>query len=198
MKTIGLCHKPNRRPNSLAVADREAQKSDGFLHRGFHADKPFAKCVTDITEIKTKKEKLYLSAIFDRFDTGLPGLSMDINMKADLCVKTVGNAVTAHQELRGAAIHSGRGRQYTSRTYRTTTGKYRIIQNMNSADGHCHDNARCESMRARLKSELLYGRYNTEKMTIEEVKTIIWRYFMGCWNNRRIASSTGGLPPVIK
>ncbi len=28
-----------------------------------------------------------------------------------------------------------------------------------------------------MKSELLYGRYDTEKRTIDELKTVIWRYF---------------------
>ena len=69
---------------------------------------------------------------------------------------------------------------------------------MNSAGGRCHDNARCESMWARMKEELLYGRYDTEKMTVDELKTIIWRYFKSYWNNRRIYSANGGLPPMIK
>ena len=69
---------------------------------------------------------------------------------------------------------------------------------MNSAGGRCHDNARCESMWARMKTELLYGRYDTEKMTTEELKTLVWRYFFSYWNNRRICSVNGGLPPMIK
>ena len=69
---------------------------------------------------------------------------------------------------------------------------------MNSAGGRCHDNARCESMWARMKTELLYDRYDTEKMTTDELKTIIWRYFTSYWNNRRICSANGGLPPIIK
>lgn len=44
---------------------------------------------------------------------------------------------------------------------------------MNSDGGRCHDNARCESMWARLKSELLYDRYNTQSMTADELKTLI-------------------------
>ena len=30
------------------------------------------------------------------------------------------------------------------------------------------------------------------------VKTLIWRYFISYWNNRRICSADGGLPPMIK
>ena len=69
---------------------------------------------------------------------------------------------------------------------------------MNSAGGRCHDNAKCESMWARLKSELLYDRVNTEDLTVEELKVMIWRYFISYWNNRRICTANGGLPPMIK
>ncbi len=64
--------------------------------------------------------------------------------------------------------------------------------------GRCHDNARCESMWARMKEELIYGRHDTERMTVEELKTLIWRYFISYWNNRRICSANDGLPPMVK
>ena len=88
--------------------------------------------------------------------------------------------------------------RYTSELYRNTLRKYDIIQSMNSAGGRCHDNARCESMWARLKTELLYDRYDSEKLTVSELKSLIWRYFISYWNNRRICTTNGGLPPMIK
>ena len=69
---------------------------------------------------------------------------------------------------------------------------------MNSAGGRCHDNARCESMWARMKTELLYDRYDQEQLTVEQLKSLVWRYFMSYWNNRRICSANGGLPPMVK
>lgn len=70
---------------------------------------------------------------------------------------------------------------------------------MNSAGGRCHDNARCESMWARLKEELFYSRkIKSTTYTIEELKIIIWRYFISYWNNRRICSANDGLPPMVK
>ena len=90
-------------------------------------------------------------------------------MKADLCVHTLDHALTAYPTLRGAIVHSDRGTQYTSEIYRKAVTKYGICQSMNSAGGRCHDNARCESMWARMKSEY-----------------------------RRICSANGGLPPMLK
>ena len=198
MEEIGICHRPRRKPNGITKADKAARKSDDLIKRDFKADKPLEKCVTDITEIKCMDGKLYTSAIFDCFDVAVLGLAMDTNMKAPLCVQTLKNAYNAYPGLRGAIIHSDRGTQYTSSEYRDAIRLYGINQSMNSDGGRCHDNARCESMWARLKEELLYGRYDTEKMTVAEVKELIWRYFMSYWNNRRICSSNEGLPPLIK
>ena len=198
MDQIGLSHRPKRKPNGITKADREAMRSDDLLKREFHSDAPLEKCVTDITEIKASDGKLYVSAIFDCFDLGVLGLAMETNMKADLCVHTLENALTAYPSLEGAIIHSDRGTQYTSEVYRKAIRDYHIRQSMNSAGGRCHDNARCESMWARMKTELLYDRYDTEPMTVEELKELIWRYFLSYWNNRRICSANGGLPPMIK
>src|SRR5699024_6983262 len=198
MEELGLNHQPRRKPNEITKVDQEARKSEDLLKRDFKAEKPLVKCVTDITEIKASDGKLYVSAVFDCFDSSMIGLAMDTNRKAPLCVQTLENASKAYPDIQGAIIHSDRGSQYTSQLYQDAIHKYGIQQSMNSAGGRCHDNARCESMWGRMKSELLYDRYDTEKMTTDELKTIIWRYFISYWNNRRICSTNGGLPPMLK
>ena len=117
-----------------------------LLQSDFKADKPFSKCVTDITEVKAKNGKLYVSAIFDCYDLTAVGLSMDDNMRAELCAATVENTASAYPEFCGAVLHSDRGSQYTSASYRDALNEYGVKQSMNSAGGRCHDNARCESM----------------------------------------------------
>ena len=198
MEMLGISHTPKRKPHGITKADKEAQKSDDLIKRNFQSEAPLEKCVTDITEIKALDGKLYVSAMFDCFDVAVVGLAMADNMRAELCIETLRSAYMAYPDIRGCIIHSDRGSQYTSEDYRKAIEKYGIRQSMNSAGRRCHDNARCESMWARMKEELLYGRYDTEKMTIEELKTLIWRYFMGYWNNRRICSTNGGLPPAEK
>ena len=109
------------------------------------------------------------------------------------------NAVKSYPDLRGAILHPDRGSQYTSEKYRKTLKHAGFVQSMNSAGGRCHDNARCESMWARMKEELFYSRgRKTEDYTVSELKTMIWRYYMSYWNNRRICSANGGLPPAVK
>ena len=198
MERIGLSHRPNRKPPGITKADHNARKSENLLNRDFRAGSPLKKCVTDITEIPAKNGKLYVSAIFDCYDLGVLGLSMSDNMKTELCTSTIENMVKSNPSVYGVILHSDRGSQYTSASYRAELSRHGIIQSMNSDGSRCHDNARCEAMWARMKEELLYGRYDTKQMTIEELKTLIWRYFIIYWNNRRICSANGGLPPMIK
>ena len=92
MEEVGISHHPRRKPNGITKVDQEARKSEDLLKRDFRAEEPLTKCVTDITEIKASDGKLYVSAVFDCFDSGVIGLVMDTNMKAPLCVQTLENA----------------------------------------------------------------------------------------------------------
>lgn len=199
MEIIGLIHKPRRKPNGITKADREARKSDDLLKRDFNADKPLEKAVTDISELKAKDGKVYVSCIFDCFDLMPLGLAIEDNMRASLCCKTLDNAKKAYPDIIGCIIHSDRGSQYTSEEYRKRIACYGIVQSMNSAGGRCHDNARCESMWGRMKEELFYSRGDkSENYTVSELQTLIWRYYMSYWANRRICTTNGGLPPAVK
>ena len=119
------------------------------------------------------------------------------NRLPDSPTRHTGKSIDLQSDTRSSR-YSDRGTQYTSESYRQTIREHHIHQSMNSAGGRCHDNARCESMWARMKTELLYDRYDTKQMTVEELKVLIWRYFLSYWNNRRICSANGGLPPMIK
>lgn len=174
---IGLIHKPHRKPNGITQVEREAQKSDDLPKRDFSADKPLEKAVTDISEVKAKEGKRYVSAIFDCFDLMPLGLLIEDNMKAALCCHTPDNARKVYSNIKGCIIHSDRGSQYTNTEYRTVIQKYGIVQSMNSSGGRCHDNAGCESMWARMKEELLYSHDDkSENYTMEKLTTMIWRY----------------------
>ena len=81
MEKIGIIHKPRRKANGITKADSEAHKSDDLLKRNFKAYKPLEKAITDISELKAKNGKVYVSAIFDYFDRNysLPHIICPIN-----------------------------------------------------------------------------------------------------------------------
>jgi len=166
------------------------------LKRNFTAAAPNEKTVTDITEWTALDGKVYQSAVFDCFDNACLWTSLGDNMKAELCVETFELAAKTY-DLRGAVSHSGRGSQYTSEEFRVMLTKYGIIQSMNGAAGRCHDNAKCESLWGRGKSEIM-ACFDTAKMSCEELKSLIFYYYMSYWNQRRICSAIGGMPPLVK
>jgi len=195
MRKMGLTEH-HRKPKSSTKYDKLAKKSEDLLKRNFKSEKPNEKWVQDITEIPAKDGKLYVSGIFDCFDNFLVNLSMADNMRKELVISTLYGAFNA-ENPENVILHSDRGSQYTSHEYREIAEKLGIIQSMNSASGRCHDNAKCESIWARFKVEKIY-QINTKKLTIKELKLVIFEYFFGYWNNRRINSAIGGVPPAEK
>ena len=195
MAENGLMHKPNK-SKGLTKADKQAQKSDNLINRDFTSEEPNKKTVTDITEFAGCDGKLYVSSVFDCFDNACLGLSMADNMRKGLVIETITQAAGRY-DLRGVISHSDRGSQYTSDEFRKTLSKLGMVQSMNSAAGRCHDNAKCESMWGRGKCEIM-ACYDVKKMTCEEIKSLIFRYYMCYWNNRRICSAIGGVPPMVK
>lgn len=195
MRENGLLQKKNN-PKGLTKADKMAQKEDDLLQRDFTAEAPCEKTVTDITEVPCMDGKLYVSGIFDCFDNYCLGLSLSRNMETDLVIGSYQNALENH-DLSGCITHSDRGSQYTSYKFKEFCKENDIIQSMNSAGGRCHDNAKCESMWGRMKVEI-FSIFSSKKHTILEMEKIINSYFLDYWNNRRICSANGGLPPAVK
>ncbi|MEG1698987.1 MAG: DDE-type integrase/transposase/recombinase, partial [Oscillospiraceae bacterium] len=116
------------------------------------------------------------------------GIALADNMRTELCIQTYSQA-TENYDLRGAISHSDRGSQYTSEAFRQTLTSMGIIQSMNSAAGRCHDNAKCESMWARGKEEI---------MACQQLKHILSYYYTIYWNCYRSCSAIGGMTPVVK
>ena len=194
MKENGLV-KRKRKPNGITKGDPLAQKSENLLLRNFHADMPNTIWLTDITQVQCLDGKLYVAPIMDCFDGKIVGLAMVNHMKKELCIAALDAACKADSAT-GMILHSDRGSQFTSAAFRARLQQYEIRQSMSGA-GCCYDNARMESFFATLKKEKLY-QIPTEKMTRDEVKTIIFRYIMVYYNRQRIyTANPNGLPPEV-
>ena len=192
----GICLKENT-PKGLTKSEKDAYKNDDLLKGDFNADAPNGKLISDITQLPTKEGKLYISAVFDCFDNACLGISMDDNMRIPLVTDSLKMAVLTHK-ITSAIFHTDRGSQYTSYDFRAFSEKAHITQSMSFAGSSCYGNAKCESIWGRFKLEAIYGRHRTELMSMDDVKTLVFRYFMGYWNNRRISHAIGGLPPMLK
>ena len=189
--------KPNRRsPDGLTKADKKAMRPQNLLKRNFKSKAPDEKWLTDISQVQCSNGKLYIAPVFDCFGGEIISLAMDTNMKKELCISAVEAAFKLRNPCSGVLVHSDAGSQYTSDDYKLLLGKHHAVQSMSDV-GKCYDNARMESFFATLKKEKLY-RINTAKLTVEQVKKIIFRYVMIYYNRKRISTvNPGGLPPTV-
>ena len=194
MKEMGLIHKRHT-PHGITRATTEIQERENLIKRDFRAKKPLQKLLSDITEIQCSDGKLYVSAVLDCFNGEILALSMDNNMKKELCIATVNQLKQIYgKRLDGAIFHSDRGSQYTSDAFKKTLAAAGMIQSLSGA-GHCFDNARMESFFATLKKEKIY-KIAAYKLTRDEVRTIIFRYVFIYYNRIRVHTANPfGLPP---
>jgi len=195
MRANGLLRKPNK-PKGLTKADAAAHRSDDLLNQDFTSDAPNEKTVTDIIEFAGIDGKIYVSAIFDCYDNACLAISLADNMRKELVIETFEQA-TGRYNLKETILHSDRGSQYTSDEYRRVLNNGGTFQSMNDSAGSCYGNAKCESMWARGKCEIMEC-YDSKKIKCEDLHKLIFRYYMSYWNNRRICSAIGGIPPMIK
>lgn len=191
-----LLHEDRRSPDGLTKADKAAMKAQNIIRQDFTADAPLRKLLTDITQIQCRDGKLYVSPLLDCYNGEIISLVMDTNMKKELCIKTITEAYREFDIKSGVIIHSDSGSQYTSDAYKKTLGTLHAVQSM-SGVGKCWDNSRMESWFATLKKEKIY-QLDTTKMTVEEVKTIVWRYTFAYYNTKRVTTvNPGGWPPTV-
>lgn len=179
----------------ITKADRAAQASANLIKQDFTAELPNQKWLGDITEIPTSEGKLYVAAVMDCFDGTIVGLKMADHMRAELCVEAFTSGVKTYQAY-GMIFHSDRGSQYTGGHYRQTLAQYGAIQSMSST-GKCYDNARMESFFATLKKESIY-KIKTEVMSMNAVKSMVFRFIEIYYNRKRIYTTNGGYPPLVK
>ena len=192
---MGILHH-RRTPRGITKATTEIQDRENLIKRDFKADKPLRKLLSDITEIQCLNGKLYLSAVLDCYNGEILSIAMANNMRKELCIRTVKELNMQYgDKLRGAIFHSDRGSQYTSEAFKEALKEAKLCQSL-SGTGHCFDNARMESFFATLKKEKIY-KISAYKLTMEQVKSIIFRYIFVYYNRIRITSfNPGGLAPV--
>lgn len=191
-----LLHEDRRSPDGLTKADKAALKPQNIIRQDFTADAPLRKLLTDITQIQCRDGKLYVSPLLDCYNGEIISLVMDTNMKKELCIKTITEAYRKFDIKSGVIIHSDSGSQYTSFEYCKAMGTLHAVQSM-SGIGKCWDNSRMESWFATLKKEKIY-QLDTTKLTVEEVKTIVWRYTFAYYNTKRVTTvNPGGWPPTV-
>ncbi len=146
----------------------------------------------DITYIRLREEFVFLAVILDAFSRRVIGWALDRHMEDDLTLTALRMAIEQRGVQPGLVHHSDRGSQYASNDY-TDLLKANGIQISMSRKGNPWDNAACESFMKTLKyEEVLRNEYRD----LAEARASIREFLEKVYNQRRLHSALGYLPPV--
>ena len=181
-----------RRRRKWVNLGQQVHKYANLLDRQFHAERPNAKWVTDISYIQTGEGVLYLSMIRDLFDQSIVAYKTATRQTVNLVLDTIRLAMgtTKKRAAEELQLHSDQGFQYTSHAYFQLTQSYGITPSM-SRRGNPYDNAMAENFFSILKVECLYRH---KPATFREANDLIDRY-IHFYNHERIQFKTG-VPPL--
>jgi putative transposase len=148
--------------------------------------------VADITYIRLLCEFVYLAVILDAFSRRVIGWELGRTMEGELTLAALRMAVGSRQISPGLVHHSDRGVQYAATDYIDLLTQHGIQISM-SRRGNPYDNAQAESFMKTLKYEEVYrSEYRDER----EVRRGIKRFLEKVYNEKRLHSALGYVPPA--
>ena len=194
MKKYGLLSEIRRRRKWQNLG-QQVHRYENLLNRQFHADRPNAKWVTDISYIHTKEGILYLSMIRDLYDNSIVAYKTASSQTVNLVLDTVRLAMRREKKKVAAELqlHSDQGFQYTSQAYFKLMQSYKITPSM-SRRGNPYDNVMAENFFSILKTECIYRH---KPKSLREANSMIDRY-IDFYNNERIQAKTGVAPLTLR
>ena len=165
---------------------------DDLVQRNFSAARLDQVWLTDITEHPTSEGKVYVCAIKDLCSNRIVGYSIDDRMTANLAVGALRSAIARRQPAGTVIVHSDRGGQFRSRSFRavlTAAGLQGSMGRVASAG----DNAAMESFHALLQKNVL----NQQRWrTRDELRYAVITWIEHTYNRRRRQRALGKLTPV--
>lgn len=148
--------------------------------------------VADITYIRLLGEFVYLAVILDAFSRCVIGWELGRTMEGELTLAALRMALRRRQISPGLVHHSDRGVQYAATGYIDLLTQQGIQISM-SRRGNPYDNAKAESFMKTLKYEEVYrSEYRNER----EVRRGIKRFLEKVYNQKRLHSALGYVPPA--
>lgn len=192
MRALGLRGIQRRRHTITTRSNPADAVALNRLARNFVATRPDERWVTDITYIWTDEGWAYLAAILDLYSRAVVGWALSTSLSTELPLIALDNALRTRRPAPGLMHHSDRGCQYTSAEYRAALASASINVSM-SRRGNCWDNAVAESFFATLKTEMVYRRTWSSRVSLREA---LFEYIEIFYNRKRLHSTLGYATPA--
>jgi putative transposase len=138
MKEASVQVKSRKKYKVTTDSNHKQPVFDHVLERQFDVDQPDQVYVGDITYIWTQEGWLYLAVVIDLFSRKAVGWSIGSRMKAQLVTDALRMAIWQRRPKAGLVVHSDRGSQYASKTYRLLLKAHGFVGSM-SRKGNCWD-----------------------------------------------------------
>lgn len=181
------------KPWRTTKADLEAGQACDLVERDFTAQAPNRLWVCDFTYLRSWEGIVFLSFVIDVFSRKVVGWQLATHMRTDLVLDALRMALGMREPGADVALvhHSDRGSQYTSIDYTQTLDDHSLLRSLGST-GDAYDNALAESFVDSLKTELIADRVWRSRDGLELAVV----EYLGWFNNDRLHSSLGDIPPV--
>jgi transposase InsO family protein len=173
--------------------DPEGAWRPDLVDRDFTAERPNELWVADFTYLRTWQGMVFFSFVIDVFSRRVVGWQLAGHMRTDLVLDALRMAIGLRRPGADVALvhHSDRGSQYTSAEFTRALEDADVLGSLGST-GDAYDNALAESFVDSFKTELVAGR---TWRSVEQAELAIARW-VGWFNNERLHSSIGDIPPV--
>jgi len=166
---------------------------ENVINRDFHAEKPNAKWLTDLTEFHISAGKVYLSPMIDCFDGLSVAWTIGTSPDANLANTMLEEAILTLKDGEHPIVHSDRGCHYRWPGWIERMKRSGLTRSM-SKKGCSPDNSACEGFFGRLKNEFFYCR-SWQGVTINEFISELDAYIRW-YNEERIKMSLRGMSTI--
>jgi putative transposase len=200
MRALGLRGVRRGRPVLTTRPDQQSERAPDLVDRDFHASRPNALWVVDLTYVPTWSGTVFTAFVSDVYSRRIVGWRCASSMPTELPLDALEMALWTRERagqthdgrLEGLIHHSDAGAQYCAIRYGNRLAEAGAVASIGSI-GDSYDNALAESVIGLYKTECV--RRDGPIRTVEdlELATASWVHW---FNTRRLHSMIGNVPPV--
>jgi len=176
------------------VSERSTPCPLDHVNRTFRAPRPNVLWVSDFTYVATWTGFVYVAFVIDAYVRRIVGWRVSRSAHASFVLDALEQALHNRKPVSGGGLvhHSDRGVQYVSIKYTERLAEAGLVPSVGSV-GDSYDNALAETINGLYKAEVIHRRGPWRSLEAVEYATLEW---VDWFNNRRLLSSIGDIPPA--